>query len=177
MTIAKIAAKIRVAVMVKPNDFSSSFNTLMVVRLAFRELGQLLLRLQARRCGHGSAVRVPGFTLIQFRHASMQESWPGMRQACALSLKDGLACGDRRPIRLGDPPVCIELIRASIDEGDGRRRHRCPRRKRQGSVISPLADSLSSQRARLGTIVCQSHLYFIGIQPPLQTAVMRRKQF
>ena len=58
MTIAKIAAKIRVAVMVKPNDFSSSFNTLMVVRLAFRELGQLLLRLQARRCGHGSAVRV-----------------------------------------------------------------------------------------------------------------------
>jgi hypothetical protein len=58
MTIAKIAAKIRVAVMVKPNDFSSSFNTLMVVRLAFRELGQLLLRLQVRRCGHGSAVRV-----------------------------------------------------------------------------------------------------------------------
>ena len=58
MTIAKIAAKIRVAVMVKPNDFSSSFNTLMVVRLAFRELGQLLLRLPARRCGHGSAVRV-----------------------------------------------------------------------------------------------------------------------
>ena len=44
--------------MVKPNDFSSSFNTLMVVRLAFRKLGQLLLRLQAHRCGHGSAVRV-----------------------------------------------------------------------------------------------------------------------
>jgi hypothetical protein len=35
MTIAKIAAMLRVAVMVKPNDFSSSFNALMVVRLAF----------------------------------------------------------------------------------------------------------------------------------------------
>ena len=44
--------------MVKPNDFSSSFNTLMVVQLAFRKLGQLFLQLQAYRCGHGGAVRV-----------------------------------------------------------------------------------------------------------------------
>jgi hypothetical protein len=78
MTIAKIAAMLRVAVMVKPNDFSSSFNALMVVRLAFRKLGQLFLQLQAHDAVMGAPSEFPGFILIQFRHASMQESWPGI---------------------------------------------------------------------------------------------------